>query len=85
LGTAYFLIAGEEYVAKPGNPSLPKDTALALRGMFRAEQLEAAALMDACQNAGDPCLARLYRELAEEDRTFADRVRARLEERRPTL
>ena len=88
LSAAYFLISGQEPPSPsrkspvPGNRSLPKDTALALRGRFRGEQLEAAILMDAAQNTGDPCLSQLYRELAEENRGFADRVRARLERRK---
>ena len=81
LAAAYFLISGMEFDPLPGAAELSKNTALALRDRFRAEQLEAAALMDAAQATADPCLAQLYRELAEENRGFADRVRAKLEQK----
>lgn len=80
LNAAYFLISGQSYTPVPaGGDLLPRSGAQALRARFRSEQLEAAALMEAAQAASDPCLAQLYRELAEENRGFADRIRQRLE------
>lgn len=79
LNAAHFLISGEEYAPAAGIVSLPKTNALALRDRFRWEQMEAAALMDAAQATADPCLAQLYRELAEENRNHADLLRGRLE------
>ena len=38
--------------------------------------------MDAARDTGDPCLSQLYRELAEENHGFADRIRSRLEQGR---
>ena len=58
-----------------------KDRQLRLRAGFRAEQHQAAALMEAAQAVTDPCLAQLYLALAEEDREHADRLRAALERR----
>lgn len=82
LSAAYFLISGQEYALPSGEAGgLPQANALALRERFRGEQVEAATLMDAARVTGDPCLAQLYRELAEENRGFADTVRARLEKR----
>lgn len=81
LNAAYFLISGTDYTPKTGKAVPPKTTPLALRERFRAEQLEAAALMDAAQAAADPCLRRLFQELAQEDRVMADRLRERLERR----
>lgn len=82
LSAAYFLISGKEYALPSGEAAgLPQANALALRERFRGEQVEAATLMDAARVTGDPCLAQLYRELAEENRGFADTVRARLEKR----
>lgn len=80
LNAAHFLISGEEYAPAAGTVSLPKTNPLALRERFRWEQMEAAALMEAAQATADPCLARLYRELAEENRGHADRLRGRLEQ-----
>lgn len=80
LSAAYFLISGEEYDPTTEAIPLPKTTPLALREQFRWEQLEAAALMEAAQSTADPCLSRLYRELAEESRDQADRLRGRLEQ-----
>lgn len=80
LNAAYFLISGQNYAPTPvGESSLPKNNALALRERFRAEQLEAAALMEAAQSAADPCVAQLYRELAEENHSHAHLLRRRLE------
>ena len=80
LAAAYFLISGRDYIPKPEMTSPGTTVAQALRNRFRAEQMEAAALMDAAQATADPCLSQLYRELAEENRLLADRVRARLEQ-----
>ncbi len=81
LAAAYFLISGKDYAPRPEGTVTAKTTvAQALRARFRAEQMEAAALMDAAQASADPCLAQLYRELAEENRMLADRVRAILEQ-----
>lgn len=80
LGAACFLISGEEYDPVTEPVPLPKTTPLALREQFRWEQMEAAALMEAAQSTADPCLSRLYRELAEESREQADRLRGRLEQ-----
>ncbi len=80
LLAAHFLISGREYTpAVSRAPALPKTRALALREGFRGEQKRAAALMDAAQVTADPCLAQLYRALAEENREHADRLRAALE------
>lgn len=80
LLAARFLISGREVTpAFSGSPALPKTRALALREGFRAEQLEAAALMDAAQAAADPCLAQLYRALAKENGEQAQRFRTALE------
>ena len=80
LAAARFLISGQEHTAvAPQAPALPKSGPLALRELFRAEQLTAAALMDAAQATADPCLSQLYREQAEEDRGHADLLRERLE------
>lgn len=80
LNAVYFLISGQNYTpATVGADPLPKSNALALRERFRAEQLEAAALTEAAQTASDPCVAQLYRELAEEDQGYADLLRRRLE------
>lgn len=80
LLAAYFLISGREYVPSvPGAPTLPKTRALALREGFRGEQKRAVVLMDAAQLTADPCLAQMYRALAEENREHADRLRAALE------
>lgn len=82
LLAAHFLISGREYTPTvSGMAALPQTRALALREGFRAEQLEAAALMDAAQATSDPCLARLYRDLAEEDGERAQRLRVALERR----
>lgn len=82
LNAAYFLISGQNHTPAPaGGEPLPRNGAQALRARFRSEQLEAAALMEAAQAASDPCLCQLYRELAEENRGFADRLRQRLEQR----
>ena len=81
LNAAYFLISGKDYAPKVGKITPPKTTPLALRERFRAEQLEAAALMDSAQATADPCLSRLFQELAQEDRDMADRLRERLEQR----
>ena len=37
--------------------------------------------MDSAQATADPCLSRLFQELAQEDRDMADRLRERLEQR----
>ena len=82
LLAARFLISGrEDALSASGAPVLPKTRALALREGFRGEQREAAELMDAAQNTADPCLAQLYRALAEENREHADRLRTALERR----
>ena len=82
LLAARFLILGQEYLLSTSTtPPLPKTRALALRAGFRAEQHQAAALMEAAQAVTDPCLAQLYLALAEEDREHADRLRAALERR----
>lgn len=81
LNAAHFLISGQDYDPQPGAVSLPATNALAIRERFRAEQLEAAALMDAAQASADPCLSQLYRELAEQNREHTDLLRRRLEQR----
>lgn len=80
LLAAHFLISGREYApSASGVPALSKTRALALREGFRGEQMAAAALMDAAQSTADPCLAQLYRALAEENREYAQRLRTALE------
>lgn len=80
LAAAYFLISGQDYAPAPEAPAIPKTLPLALRERFRAEQMEAAALMEAAQATADPCLSQLYRELAEEDREHTDLLRRHLEQ-----
>lgn len=79
LSTASFLISGKQYTAPPtpapGTLTLP----LAMRERFQAEQRAGSALLAAAETAADPCLAGLYRILAEEDRDHARRLWARLE------
>lgn len=82
LGAAYFLISGQDYTPAQKGGAGSSAGALALRERFRAEQAEAADLMDAARDTGDPCLSQLYRELAEENHGFADRIRSRLEQGR---
>lgn len=79
LSTAYFLITGQR-------PEKPETIAperlpypLALRACYRAEQRTAAELIGAVRESRDPCLAALYRELGEENQTFAGQIREFLE------
>ena len=80
LTTAAFLISGKSYTAPPtpapGALSLP----LTLRERFQAEQKAAAGLLAAAKTSADPCLAELYRSLAEENRSHAKRLWDRLEQ-----
>lgn len=80
LTTAAFLISGTQYTAPPtpapGSLTFP----LTLRERFQAEQRAAAGLVAAAKATADSCLAELYRSLAEEDRDFAKRLWARLEQ-----
>lgn len=82
LAAACFLISGKKRAPAPAPATLPLNNSLALRERFRAEQMEAAALMDSANSTADPCLAQLYRELAGENHVFAGRVRELLEGRR---
>lgn len=79
LNAAHFLISGQDYDPQPGMVTLPATNALAIRERFRCEQMEAAALMEAAQTTADPCLAQLYRELAEQNGEHTDLLRRRLE------
>lgn len=79
LSTANFLISGQTYVPAPTPASTAQTLPLALRERFQAEQAAAAALLEAAQRAGDPCLAALYRALGEENQAHAAQLRAFLE------
>lgn len=80
LSTADFLISGKEQEAQPPQLPRPLPGALAVRERYHAEQSLALRLEEAARATADPCLAELYRTLAGEDRSQAERLRSWLEE-----
>lgn len=80
LTTAAFLISGKSYTVPPTQAPETLSLPLTLRERFQAEQRAAAGLLEAAKAASDPCLADLYRSLAEEDRSYTKRLWARLEQ-----
>jgi len=81
LGTAYFLITGEQYRSPNLNGTRPPmDLMTGLREQFMQEQRGAAAYQGAAQETGDPCLRQLYQEIAREEQAHARMLRNLLEQ-----
>lgn len=80
LTTAAFLISGKPYTPPPTLAPKALPLPLTMRERFQAEQRAAAELLTAAETVADPCLARLYHSLAEEDRDHASRLWAWLEQ-----
>ena len=81
LSTAYFLITGEQYRSPNmmgGRP--PMDLMNGLREQFIQEQRGAAAYQGAAQEASDPCLRQLFRELGQESMAHSRMIRNLLEQ-----
>lgn len=85
LTTAAFLISGKPYTAPPTPAPEALSLPLTMRERFQAEQRAAAGLLAAAEASSDPCLAELYRILADEDRKLASRLWVWLEEQKPLL
>lgn len=79
LSAAHFLITGRTFqpapTPAPASQSLPQ----LLRSRFHSEQDRTVQLLSAASVTADPCLAQLYTDLAQETRSFAQRLRAQLE------
>ena len=80
LAAAGFLITGQPFTPAPTPAPARQSLPLSLRERFHAEQARVAALLAAADAAADPCLAALYRELAQQDMDLAGELRRRLEQ-----
>ena len=80
LAAAGFLITGQPFTPAPTPAPARQSLPMSLRERFHAEQAQVAALLSAADAATDPCLAALYRELAQENMDLAGDIRRRLEQ-----
>ncbi len=80
LSAAFFLISGVRFLPETQPISRPICGLMgSLRERFWEEQHGAAAYLASAEEAADPCLAALYRELAAEEGAHADLLRAMVE------
>lgn len=79
LAAARFLITAERFEPQPTPAPAAQSLPLALRERFHAEQARVGELLAAADAAADPCLAALYRELAQQNMDLAGAIRRQLE------